>query len=326
MPNTEIQKAQKVLESVQKVDVLQICTIFNVSQKTQDKFLKGVTYKSSIQLTKEFFNKEKVKLEDECKKLVKQNKSSGEEYIAKVTEIKAIYKVLDIAILLEKLNLNIIDILKTAGISPDICDKLKDYTIKQALQCLEKWNNELTTENNDSNTASSTKPKVLTESVHDQLVSRYSASIKELQAKNNDPNTPSPTKPKVLTESAYSAPIKELQAKNNDPNTPSPTKSKVLTDSTHDQIIQEFKSKMKKNDSQESGYSGSSSDELTNSSASSSKPLLANTSTISNKLPPCPPPRDYSKHKQNVDIPNKYHDSDSDHHPILVGEHPDVSF
>ncbi|WP_341758351.1 hypothetical protein [Candidatus Tisiphia endosymbiont of Ditula angustiorana] len=245
--------------------------------KTQEKFLKEFNHKpiiQHIQHTKKFFNKEKVKLKDEV-------------------EIEAICKVLDIATLLEKFNLNIRDILKTAGISPDICDKLdKDYTIKQALQCLEKWNNELTTGNNDPNTPSPTKSKVLTEA-HDQLVSRYSASIKELQAKNNDPNTPSPTNSKVLTESVhdqlvsrYSAPIKELQAK------------------------------MKKNDSQESGYSGSFSDELTN------------TSTISNKLPPCPPSRDYSKYKHNVDIANKYHDSDHHdtyYHPIL-GEHTDVSF
>lgn len=273
---TEIQKAQKVLKSVQELDVLPICDIVNVSKKTQENFLKEFNHKPSIQHiqhTKKFFNKEKVKLEneykkleDECNKLQKKNKESDKEYLAKVTEIKATYieikaisKVLDIATLLEKYSLNIIDILKTAGISLDICDKLdKDYTIKQALQCLEKWNNELTTG-------------------------------------NNDPNTPSPTV------------------------------------SAHDQLIQEFKSKMKKNDSQESGYSGSSSgsssDESSN-SFSSSKPLLANSSTISNKLPPCPPPRDYSKHKQNVDIPNKYHDSDHHdtyYHPIL-GEHTDVSF
>jgi hypothetical protein len=179
---TKIQKARKVLESVQEVNLLPICNIVNVSKEMQEKFCNEFKkHKPSIQQTKKFFDKEKVKLENECKKLAEKNKGSDKEYLDKVTkvmatdiEIKAICKVLDIATLLEKLNLNIIDILKTAGISSDIYDKLdSDCTINQALQYLE----ELTTGNSDPNTASSTKAKVLTE--HDQLVSKHSSFIQE---------------------------------------------------------------------------------------------------------------------------------------------------
>jgi hypothetical protein len=264
---TKIQKARKVLESVQEVNLLPICNIVNVSKEIQEKFCNEFKkHKPSIQQTKKFFDKEKVKLENECKKLegeckklAEKNKGSSKEYLDKVTkvmathiEIKAICKVLDIATLLEKFNLNIIDILKTAGISSDIYDKFdSDCTINQALQYLE----ELTTGNSDPNTASSTKTKVLTESTHDKLVSELKTKIKKFDTQES---------------------------------------------------------------SQESGYSGSSSDELSSNSTSSNKSLLANTSPISNKIPPCPPPRDYSKHYDNDHHDTYYHS--------ILGEHYDVLF